>query len=360
MSSVPKHPERSAASLVDAFRKYLSRKNLKCTRQRDLIVEIFAGMAGHVSVEELWEKVSARNFSIGYATVYRTLKLLTDAGLADVRRFGDGKTRYEVQSEEHHDHLICLECGIVLEFHSERLEKLQEEVAQRHGFHIDSHRHELFGVCEAFLSGKSCPFQSDPSCLAQRVAPPLKSTYRGLMDEIPAPDEIPPAFRAYLSQHHLKSTRQRDLVVEMFAEMEGHVSVEDLLSVVKKRDPRISYATVYRTLKILVDGGFAVARSFGEGHRRFERRSVEHHDHMICQRSGTIIEFRDEDIESLQETIAHDLGFKLFRHRHELYGFLDERVVASKRNVSSGQGSDAREKHSARMVEQDDQEEGGK
>jgi Fur family ferric uptake transcriptional regulator len=133
-------------------------------------------------------------------------------------------------------------------------------------------------------------------------------------------EDLVMAFRAFLSQEGLKSTRQRDLIVRIFAESEDHVGVEDLLRRVKKADPAIGYATVYRTLKLLVQSRLASIRHFGDGFARFEPRLEEHHDHMICDECGTIIEFNDEEIERLQERVAQKHGFVINRHRLELYG----------------------------------------
>ena len=85
---------------------------------------------------------------IGYATVYRTLKLLKECGLAYERHFGDGVSRYEVAwDDEHHDHLICIDCGKIVEFEDEGIEKLQHDVAAKHGFTLVRHRLELYGMC---------------------------------------------------------------------------------------------------------------------------------------------------------------------------------------------------------------------
>jgi Fur family ferric uptake transcriptional regulator len=96
------------------------------------------------------------NSKIGYATVYRTLKLLLDSGLAAERKFEDGQTRYEhADPEEHHDHLICLSCGDILEFEEERIEALQNEVAKKFGFEVVNHNLELYGYCEKCKKGRS-------------------------------------------------------------------------------------------------------------------------------------------------------------------------------------------------------------
>lgn len=128
--------------------KHLRRNQLKTTQQRELIVDEFLRSRGHISVEELLTRVRRLSAHIGYATVYRTLKLLSESGLAAERHFGDGQTRYEVADEGHHDHLICAQCGLILEFENDEIEKLQEVVADRlGGFKIVRHKLELYGLC---------------------------------------------------------------------------------------------------------------------------------------------------------------------------------------------------------------------
>ncbi|MDP9034716.1 MAG: transcriptional repressor [Myxococcota bacterium] len=123
-------------------------RGLRSTGQRTLIVETFFRSENHVSIEELLALVRATDHRVGYATVYRTLKLLTECGVANERRFGDGLTRYELADDiTHHDHLICVECGDITEFEEPRIEVLQESVAETHGFELRSHKHELYGVC---------------------------------------------------------------------------------------------------------------------------------------------------------------------------------------------------------------------
>ena len=83
------------------------------------------------------------------ATIYRTMKLLSESGLAHARNFGDGQTRYEPAfGREHHDHLICTRCGAIIEFENDRIEQLQDVVAKKHGFRVTSHKMELYGLCK--------------------------------------------------------------------------------------------------------------------------------------------------------------------------------------------------------------------
>ena len=124
------------------------KKGLRSTDQRRLIVETFFHAQNHVSIEDLLALVRAQDARVGYATVYRTLKLLTECGVAYERRFGDGLTRYELADDtSHHDHLICIECGDITEFEEPRIESLQDEIARRYGFELRSHKHEMYGIC---------------------------------------------------------------------------------------------------------------------------------------------------------------------------------------------------------------------
>lgn len=131
-----------------AFNNFAASKGLRSTRQRDVILDIFLSTHQHVSVEELYLKIKASNPGIGHATVYRTLKLFVEAGLAREILLHDGQTRYEhVMAGEHHDHLVCTGCNNIIEFENETIEKLQNEIATLHGFMIRSHKLEIYGLC---------------------------------------------------------------------------------------------------------------------------------------------------------------------------------------------------------------------
>jgi Fur family ferric uptake transcriptional regulator len=130
------------------FKEHLRKQGLKSTAQRDDIARVFFSANRHSSVEELYHAVKQVNPGIGYATVYRTIKLLKECGLAVERHFHDGEARYEsAVDRRHHDHLICEGCGKIVEFEEERIEALQEEIARRLGFHLSSHKMELYGRC---------------------------------------------------------------------------------------------------------------------------------------------------------------------------------------------------------------------
>ncbi|MDY7000506.1 MAG: Fur family transcriptional regulator [Thermodesulfobacteriota bacterium] len=130
------------------FAEYLVKKNLKMTPQRRLIVDVFLREGGHLASEELYNIVKKEDKSIGQATVYRTLKLLSESGLAKEVQFGDGVTRYERKyGSSHHDHLICERCGRNVEVVDEEIERLQEEVAKKEGFVLTNHKMYLYGIC---------------------------------------------------------------------------------------------------------------------------------------------------------------------------------------------------------------------
>lgn len=129
------------------FYNYLSNKGLKSTSQREIIVDTFLRTKGHLPIEELLKRVRKRNINISYATVYRTLKLLIECGVAKERHFSNSPAVYERIVDEHHDHMICLECGKIIEFENEEIEALQEQVAKLHHFTIFRHKHEIYGRC---------------------------------------------------------------------------------------------------------------------------------------------------------------------------------------------------------------------
>jgi Fur family ferric uptake transcriptional regulator len=137
------------------FEQALRERGLKSTSQRDDIARVFFSAEGHLSIDELYNAVRKVNPRVGYATVYRTLKLLKECGLAAERHFDDGQARFEAVEEEaqHHDHIICERCGKIVEFASQELERLQERVGRFLGFVVSRHRMELYGICAECREG---------------------------------------------------------------------------------------------------------------------------------------------------------------------------------------------------------------
>jgi Fur family ferric uptake transcriptional regulator len=157
--------ENGKGDVKSPWRAYLRKHGLKTTQQREAIVDAFLRTSGHVALEDLLARARRTHPGVGLATVYRTVKLLQEAGLAASRQFESGHTLYEVaQGRAHHDHLICRQCGYIVEFESDEIERLQLAAARKMGFNVLSHRHELFGLCEksqGIPSGR-CPAEEAP------------------------------------------------------------------------------------------------------------------------------------------------------------------------------------------------------
>ena len=122
------------------------KKGMRMTDQRRVIAKVLSDAEDHPDVEEVYRRSTAMDSGISIATVYRTVRLFEDAGILERHDFRDGRSRYETVSEEHHDHLINVETGEVLEFHSDEIEELQDKIAAKLGFKLVDHRMELYGV----------------------------------------------------------------------------------------------------------------------------------------------------------------------------------------------------------------------
>jgi Fur family ferric uptake transcriptional regulator len=133
---------------LQIFRDYVKKNGLKDTAQREEILTHLLKTEKHLSPEEIYQALRERDPKLGRATVFRTLKLLEECGLASRVTFADGRQKYESKAgKPHHDHMICVQCQEALEFSSPAIEKLQDRIAAQHGFKILWHRHEIFGRC---------------------------------------------------------------------------------------------------------------------------------------------------------------------------------------------------------------------
>lgn len=121
-------------------------KGMRMTDQRRVIARILSDADDHPDVEEVHRRANKVDSGISIATVYRTVRLFEEASILERHDFRDGRSRYEPVSDEHHDHLIDLESGTVLEFHNDEIEKLQEEIARKMGYKLIDHRMELYGI----------------------------------------------------------------------------------------------------------------------------------------------------------------------------------------------------------------------
>lgn len=136
------------------------------------------------------------------------------------------------------------------------------------------------------------------------------------MDRRAMPDRI----EELCNEKGLKMTEQRRTIARVLSEADDHPDVEQVYRRATKLDPRISIATVYRTVKLFEEANILTRHDFGDGRARYEEAPAEHHDHLIDMNSGQVIEFVDKEIERLQEAIAKRLGYRLIDHRLELYG----------------------------------------
>lgn len=143
------NPEFTTASNL-RLKEFLAAYGLKSTKQRDLVIETFLETKDHVDIDSIYKKVKEKNSRIGYATVYRTMKLLKESGIALERHFGARRhALYEPHvPNTHHDHLICVTCHKIVEFENNTIEKIQRLVAQKYRFKLTHHKHELYGYCE--------------------------------------------------------------------------------------------------------------------------------------------------------------------------------------------------------------------
>ncbi|MEM0937789.1 MAG: Fur family transcriptional regulator [Pseudomonadota bacterium] len=132
--------------MPDTLLDRLEAKGLRLTEQRRVIAEVLDESHDHPDVEELYSRATTRDERISLATVYRTVKLFEEAGLLDKLEFGDGRARYEDAEREHHDHLIDMKSGEVIEFVDPDIEELQVRIAKRLGYRLMGHRLELYGV----------------------------------------------------------------------------------------------------------------------------------------------------------------------------------------------------------------------
>jgi Fur family ferric uptake transcriptional regulator len=135
-------------SAKTVFRQYLKNRGMLHSKQREEILDIFLKTEKHLTIDDLYELVRKKHPKIGLATVYRAMRVICDAGLAREADFGDGVKRFEHEYQhQHHDHLVCLKCGRVIEVLSPKIEHLQERLAKKHNFTPVRHRMVIFGTC---------------------------------------------------------------------------------------------------------------------------------------------------------------------------------------------------------------------
>ena len=146
MSNKDTEQKQSTSESVGDFESKAQEAGMRMTEQRRVIARVLAESDDHPDVEEVHRRASEQDAGISIATVYRTVRLFEEAGILTRHEFGDGRARYEPVSEGHHDHLIDIQSGQVIEFINEEIEGLQQEIAERLGYRLVDHRLELYGV----------------------------------------------------------------------------------------------------------------------------------------------------------------------------------------------------------------------
>jgi Fur family ferric uptake transcriptional regulator len=141
------------------------------------------------------------------------------------------------------------------------------------------------------------------------------------MERIPHVSKAYKLVAEHMESKGLRSTEPRRLIIDTFLAASKHLTIDELLAQVRKRNPRLGYVTVYRTLKMLAESGAALEHEFGDGLTRYEPAGAEcHHDHLVCVKCRNITEFEAPEIEAMQARVAAQHGFEVQSHKHVLYG----------------------------------------
>lgn len=145
------------SSLLDTFKQLLKKNSLKFTKQRELVLKTLYENDGHFTPEDLYNLIKEQypDLNIGIATIYRTLGLLEESGIVNSLSFGAKGKKYELGLKKHHDHLICIQCGKLIEFYDETIENQQKVIAKKFNFKMTDHTMNITGICEACQSQQS-------------------------------------------------------------------------------------------------------------------------------------------------------------------------------------------------------------
>ena len=143
--------EHNNEEIIDELKRIVKQKGLKYTEQREVVLNILLKAKNHLTAEEVYNEIKKEypTSNIGIATVYRALSFLEEVDLITSITFGTDGKKYETSSKSHHDHLICTDCGKIIEFMDDDIEKRQDKIAKKNNFKIMSHSMQLYGICES-------------------------------------------------------------------------------------------------------------------------------------------------------------------------------------------------------------------
>ena len=140
--------DKELALYLDELKSLVKKRGLKHSHQREQILTVLFHAKKHLTPEEIYQEVKKINSTIGLATIYRTLAFLEKEEMVSSISFGSEGKKYELNRGEHHDHMICLKCGKIIEFFNEELERLQEEIAKKQDFKLITHQMNMYGICK--------------------------------------------------------------------------------------------------------------------------------------------------------------------------------------------------------------------
>lgn len=306
------------------LRRQLSRRGLKYTTERREILKAVLSTHEHFDADTLYKRVRKTDARVSKATVYRTLGLLCDCHLMrEVFQDARGAHYEHTYGHEHHEHMICQQCGQVIEFVSRELEKLQDEACRAHGFHAVRHHLQVFGFC---ATCHPCGAQFPPHSAQKKPNPAAASAVRGgdeLQQVAPGETHSPEGIlRRRLARRGLKFTNERRDILRTVMSTHQHFDAEWLCSKLKETTARASKATVYRTLALLCECHLIREVFHGQTGARYEHTyGHEHHEHMICLTCDTVIEFISRRLEELQEQACRAHGFHAVRHHLQVFGY---------------------------------------
>lgn len=322
--------EGTKQDYLSIFSDYLKKNNLKMTRQRRLILETFLGVDGHLSADELYDVVQEKDSRVGFTTVFRTLKAMTECGLARETDLNDGRTRFErLHRRPKHHHIVCQECHKTIEFFSPDLEELQEKIASEYGLQPVQQRLQIFGVCKECQEKKTPTgqvFDNDQIFARDALKIAMATEERGI------------AFYRAAAQASSSLPSTRKAFLNMLAEEERHLSgLQKEWDRLIEENPKIVEAPVFlhfdfdRLQKI-----FPAASEIQDGllGNLSEAKALE----VAMQMELEAYEFFTEYAERFEDTQGRDIFATFAAEEHDHYTMIKAELDRVSVNADSSAG----------------------